>query len=756
MAKKKDEKFASDFSKIIERILAGEKVDLTDYPTEFQELLELAEKLRGSEVAPSASFKGELKERLLVKMGENEARQKPGFGERLKQLWVQPIWQAVAAVFLVAVVGGTVWGLLLKPEGSFRDKTAENLGIKRFASAREFRDYLAQASAQQDFFGGFYPQVETMKMLSAPSEHGGQRLGNLGQGGAATEVPGRVSETTVQVKGIDEPDIVKTDGEIIYFSPNPVAQIQPFSPGTEIAPVPPESRLSQPPDVSLEVKAKVIKAFPPKSLGLEGEIEKSGDLLLNKNTLVVFSGQEITGYNVSNPKSPEKKWNMKLEDTTSVVTARLYKGKIYLITQTLINNQPEPSIKILNLNGASLNIEYKEIYHPIVTVPVDSTFSVLTLDPDSGETKSKVSFLGSSGSSVVYMSEKAVYVTYSYAENPMKFFQSFLIERGLGLVPSSTLDKVKKLSGYDISEAAKLFELQNIWQSYLNSLQDAEREGVQKELSKRMTNYYDQHKRDLEKTGIAKIGLDDLKILASGQVPGYPLNQFALDEYKGNLRIATTVGERGPQTFFPGFGEAKSSNDVYILGENLSIRGFVKDLGLTEKIYSVRFLEDKGFLVTFRQTDPFYVLELADPEKPKLKGELKIPGYSSYLQPISEDKVLGVGQEGAQVKASLFDVSNPEQPKELDKYILDATWSDVLQTHHAFLLDEKHQVFFVPGGQSGYIISYKGDKLSLAKKVEEISARRAIFLDDFLFIIGDDQIMVLDENNWEKVNELKF
>src|SRR3972149_1676156 len=112
MAKKKEEKFVSDFSKIIERILAGEKVDVSTYPAEFQEMAKLAGKLRGSEVAPRALFKAELKERLLAKIGENDARQKPGFGERLKQLWVQPAWQAVAALFLVAVVGGTVWGLL--------------------------------------------------------------------------------------------------------------------------------------------------------------------------------------------------------------------------------------------------------------------------------------------------------------------------------------------------------------------------------------------------------------------------------------------------------------------------------------------------------------------------------------------------------------------------------------------------------------------------------------------------------------------
>jgi uncharacterized secreted protein with C-terminal beta-propeller domain len=179
-------------------------------------------------------------------------------------------------------------------------------------------------------------------------------------------------------------------------------------------------------------------------------------------------------------------------------------------------------------------------------------------------------------------------------------------------------------------------------------------------------------------------------------------------------------------------------------------------LGLTEQIYSVRFIEDKGFIVTFRQTDPFYVLDLSNPEKPELKGQLKIPGYSSYLHPITKDKILGIGKEGSNVKISLFDVSDPEKPTEISKYNLDEYWSDILNTHHAFLLDEKHQIFFLPGGRGGYIFSYKGDKLELKRAVSDINAKRAIYINDYLYIIGDNKIVVLNELNWEKINALEF
>ena len=106
------------------------------------------------------------------------------------------------------------------------------------------------------------------------------------------------------------------------------------------------------------------------------------------------------------------------------------------------------------------------------------------------------------------------------------------------------------------------------------------------------------------------------------------------------------------------------------------------------------------------------------------------------------------------MKVSLFDVSSPSNPKEAAKYTLDEYWSDVLNTQHAFLLDDKHKVFFLPGSKGGYVFSYQGDELKLIKAVSGIQARRAIFLNDYLYVVGNDKIVVLDETNWEKIKEL--
>jgi uncharacterized secreted protein with C-terminal beta-propeller domain len=104
----------------------------------------------------------------------------------------------------------------------------------------------------------------------------------------------------------------------------------------------------------------------------------------------------------------------------------------------------------------------------------------------------------------------------------------------------------------------------------------------------------------------------------------------------------------------------------------------------------------------------------------------------------------------------LFDVKDPANPKEIAKYTLDEYWSEILNTHHAFLQDAKNQVFFMPGSKGGYVFSYKDDQLSLAKAVSGAQAKRALYINDYLYIIGDNQITVLNENDWEKVNELEL
>ena len=605
-------------------------------------------------------------------------------------------------------------------------------GIEKFSSEQDFKTYLEEVElgylAGFEMIGGARVRaIPEAIPLAAPEFE------------AKGAIPGRVSETTVQVPGIDEPDIVKTDGQEIYFSSGESYYWRRF---WEI--IPPK----------IIGETKIIKAFPPADLAIDAKIEKRGDLLLHNNILVIFAGDKILGYNISNSKEPEKKWKIEFESNNFLVGARLYKDKIYLITSTRIDTYHPCPIRPLSVEGVPLEIKCGDIYHPIVKIPVDVTYNAMIVNPGSGKIENTVSFVGSSNSSVVYMSEKGLYVTYSYYESIIAFFSNFFKEKCQDIIPNWVIEKLEKLESYDISDAAKMTEFQIIMERFEASLSDDERLRVQNELENRMADFYKEYKRDLEITGIIKIGLDEFEISTTGNVPGRPLNQFSLDEYEGFLRIATTVGEG--RFWWRIGGTTESANDVYILDGNLKKAGSIQDLGLGERIYSVRFIEDKGYVVTFRQIDPFFVLDLSNPRKPELKGELKIPGYSSYLHPITKNKILGVGKEGAKVKISLFDVSKPKEPTEVDKYTLNEYWSDILNTHHAFLLDKKHEIFFLPGSRGGYVFSYKGNQLKLTKAVSDIRARRAIYIEDFLYIIGDEEIVVLNEIDWEKINTLEF
>ena len=151
---------------------------------------------------------------------------------------------------------------------------------------------------------------------------------------------------------------------------------------------------------------------------------------------------------------------------------------------------------------------------------------------------------------------------------------------------------------------------------------------------------------------------------ASGSVPGFILNNYALSEHNGDLRVAST--EQPP--WVPGGAAPTSSSRVTVLrqdGAKLNQIGAVGGLGEGERIYAVRFMGERGYVVTFRQVDPLYTLDLTDPTAPKVVGELKIPGYSAYLHPVGENLLLGIGREGPNVKASLFDVANMAAPREV-------------------------------------------------------------------------------------------
>ncbi|MDP2932948.1 MAG: beta-propeller domain-containing protein [bacterium] len=656
--------------------------------------------------------------------------------------------QAVTGLSNLPLVGS----LIPRPGGT-PAQAGDKAKVEKFASKEEFLSYLDQTQQSGSSLNLSAGSAETMR--AAPQAM--KSDSSLGGGPTASSEPSRYSGTNVQVLGVDEPDMVKTDGKQIYYAPmfsyygtwnQPVTMMEEDSSGVS------RSKSMMPPRDTRETK--VIKAFPPADLKQLGKIEKFGNLLLDKDVLVVLTddSRSVYGYNVSKPESPEEKWQLNLEDNSYLVTARLLDGKIYLVTATNINySDPCPFVP-LKVGDESLNIPCADIYHPVPPAPTDSTFTALVVNPGNGKVESKVSFVASQGASTVYMSKSALYISYPGPDDVFKFMVDFLKTSASDLLPKELLSRLEKLAAYDISDQSKMSEFSVLLQKYDSSLSVDERVRLGSEMENRMADYSKEHMRDLGKTGIVKISLQNLKVVSSGFVSGSLLNQFSMDEYDGYLRVATTVGGSGG---IWGFGSgSQTANDVYVLDGNMKIVGSVKDLGQGERIYSVRFIEDKGYVVTFRQVDPFYVLDMRNPKSPEKKGELKIPGYSSYLDPIAKDRVLGIGEEGSQVKISLFDVSDPASPKEADKYILKEYWSDVSSSHHAFLADRDKQVFFIPAGNNGYIFSYKNDRLELKKAVSEIAARRAVYVNDYLYVLGDDKIVVVNEKDWERVNELKF
>jgi hypothetical protein len=190
------------------------------------------------------------------------------------------------------------------------------------------------------------------------------------------------------------------------------------------------------------------------------------------------------------------------------------------------------------------------------------------------------------------------------------------------------------------------------------------------------------------------------KYAGSGEVEGSLLNQYSLSEYNGHLRVATTVGQpsvpNAPQ-------QSQSVVTVLARGDNsLTKVGRVEGLGKGERIYAVRFFGSVGYVVTFRQVDPLYTLDLSQPANPRVVGELKITGYSAYLHPVGDGKVLGVGQEatdqgrrlGSQV--SLFDVANPAAPNRLAQHQIEGGSSEVEYDAHAFLYWPARNLVVVP------------------------------------------------------------
>ena len=272
---------------------------------------------------------------------------------------------------------------------------------------------------------------------------------------------------------------------------------------------------------------------------------------------------------------------------------------------------------------------------------------------------------------------------------------------------------------------------------------------------------------------IYKFNLNDSQIVlqAKGEVKGYLNDQFSMDEYNGNLRIATTAG-----------GGDDSTNQLYILDENLKEISRIENLARGEKIYAVRFIGKIGYIVTFKEIDPLFVIDLSDPKNPVVKGELKIPGYSSYLHPYDETHIIGIGYNtksngyggvtNANMKMSMFDVSDLENPKEMFSVDIGERYasSPITYNHKALFYNKSRDLIGFPitlreynsnkdrNGFMMFKIDLNEGFIKYGEILEKINYRtnidRGIYIGDKLYTLAEMKIVKYDLNTLEKLAEI--
>ena len=511
------------------------------------------------------------------------------------------------------------------------------------------------------------------------------------------------SKTNIQVEGVDEPDIVKTDGTYLYVLANS--------------------------------KIYIIKAYPAEdavilSITNFENIDVS-NFFINKDRLIVFSSSYrypieydleedyysywngmsttlIKIYDISDKENPTLEND--IEADGYYFNARMIGNFVYIITTQyswdiyrVLDGNVTLNIPEIKIDSCVNKVPANCIYYVNSSNQVDTITNIISINIFSGEVNQKSFLMGSSQN--MYVSNHNIFITnqeYNY---------------------------------YEISPINGL----SVWNSYMS------------------------------KTIINKISIKNGEIshIAQGVVPGTILNQFSMDEHNGYFRVATTLGQVWNT-------EQPSTNNIYVLDENLERVSELEGIAPGETIYSARFMGDRAYLVTFKKIDPFFTIDLSDPYNPQILGKLKIPGYSDYLHPYDENHIIGIGKDTVEpqeeyswtrdfawyqgIKIAIFDVTDFKNPKEVSKVVIGdrGTDSPVLYDHKAFLFNREKELLVIPvrvceiseeikEQNDGYTGSIYGDFKFQGAYVYKLSLENGFDLKDKITHIDDSND---NENYW--------
>jgi len=601
-------------------------------------------------------------------------------------------------VVLIATVVGAFAPLCLLGELHYYSPLSP---LKKFSSYEELKSFL-KAGSQAYLYDFERSPLQTFALSGTAKD--------VVEGYSVPDY----STTNIQVEGVDEADIVKTDGEYIYIvSSNSIV---------------------------------IVKAFPAEEAEVSSRVELNGtlrELFINGDRLVVFEEEGFSVYNlyekfnsyetptvfvrvydVSDRTNPVSARNVSLDGY--YFNSRMIGDYVYVVVNKQAYCQDdEVALPKVYSDGGAVEISATDIYYSDISdyCYVFTTIAAVNMQNDDEEPTFEPFLLGAT--STMYVSLNNIYIT--FPEN--------------------------------------------------------------------------------EKTLVYRVHVEGSEIgpVASGEIPGHVLNQFSMDEHKGHFRIATTTGQ-----VWRTWGESSSKNNVYVLDMNLDIVGRLEDLAPGESIYSARFMGDRCYLVTFRKIDPLFVIDLEDPGNPRVLGRLEITGYSDYLHPYDESHIIGIGKETVAaeegdfawyqgVKISLFDVSDVEDPKEIDKYAIGdrGTDSPILTDHKALLFDKSKNLLVIPVlvadideekylgeippftygdyvWQGAYVFDISLDKgLVLKGRITHLeddddlmksgyyfsspySVKRSLYIDNVLYTISDKKVKMNSLENLEEIGEVEF
>ncbi len=448
------------------------------------------------------------------------------------------------------------------------------------------------------------------------------------------------STTNIQVENVDEADITKTDGKYIYsISENNVIITD----------------VKNPSDIKIVAKIVISNAIPE-------------DLILYNNKLVVISSENLTSssyynnnanttvniYDTSDIQNPKLIKNYKLFEP--YYTSRRINNKLYIISSGKLRKENDKIVTYYKENGEIVDLGLKNIkYLKDVKTNRQTLISMINLENPTGKVFVNSYLMDISNA---YISENNIYLLdyrYEYSNNTPPISTLFGLKGAIGPFTYEYENNMKNKSGYK----TKIYKF--------NILNDG-------------TIKYD----------------------TKTKTDGRTINQFSIDEYNENLRVALYDN---------------NGSRIVVFNKNLKEIGRSSNMAKGEQMYSSRFIGNKAYLVTYKTTDPLFVVDISNPSNIQILGELKIPGYSTYLHPYDENHIIGIGMQTEEkinknssgkvisttstiigMKMALFDISNVNNPIEISNTIIGdrRATSAILTNHKALLFSKEKELIAIP------------------------------------------------------------